>query len=83
MGKSYTQQLQSLVQSFGLTLEQVPVIKYLTSFHEVSRDIRQRSDTQQYIYTEHQESYCDVDDYFTWKYITEEEFQQLKKSSIL
>ena len=83
MGKSYATQLEELAQSFGLTLEQIPVKRYLNSFHEVSRTVRQRTDTNQYIYIEYQDSGCNADDYFSWRYIPDEEVKDyLKNHSI-
>jgi hypothetical protein len=64
--------LQNLVTDMNLTLEDLKHIRRLPSFHEVSREIRQRNDTKQYIYIESESSWRNgVDDYFSWYYLTD------------
>ena len=71
-------QFNNLVQSWGLERKDIITIKHLTSFHEMMYRIYQRSDTQQYIYVETEDSYRDgVDDYFRWRYITEDEKDEM------
>lgn len=70
MGVSYQVQLAKLAESFGTEIER---ITSLLSFHSVYRKIYRRKDTGQYIYVEYEDSECDQDDYFKWKYITDEE----------
>lgn len=66
----YPEQLQNMANSMGLDVSQVPRVKFLTSFHDIGREIRKRLDTNQYIYIESEDSYRDgVDCYFNWSYI--------------
>jgi hypothetical protein len=73
MHKTSQEQLEILVESWNLTLNKVPVVCILPSFHDVSSEIRQRLDTKQYIIIHKENSWNDnKDDYFTWIYITTE-----------
>ena len=67
----YHEQFKNLVISWGLTENEVPVVKYLTSFHEIGRLIRQRQDTKQYIYIEQEDAWGTANDYFQWRYLSE------------
>ena len=76
---SYSTQFNTLVKSWNLTYTDVPIVKYLNSYREHSFEIRQRLDTKQYIFLSMANSYRDgVDDYFTWRYITEDEISSYK-----
>ena len=77
----YHEQFKNLVQSWGLTENDVPVVKYLTSFHAIGRLIRQRQDTKQYIFIEQEDAWeGEADDYFKWSYLSEEEaLEKIKK----
>ncbi len=77
MGKTYNTHFNDLAQSFG---DQLLHVKYLSSFHNVSCLIVQRATTKQYIYIQYEESYSNDDDYFSWRYITNEE---LKKFNLI
>ena len=76
---SYSTQFNTLVKSWNLTYTDVPIVKYLNSYREQSFEIRQRLDTKQYIFLSMENSYRDgVDDYFAWRYITEDEISTYK-----
>ena len=76
---SYSSQFNTLVKSWNLTYTDVPIVKYLNSYREQSFEIRQRLDTKQYIFLSMENSYRDgVDDYFAWRYITEDEISSYK-----
>ena len=76
---SYSTQFNTLVKSWNLTYTDVPIVKYLNSYREQSFEIRQRLDTKQYIFLSMENSYRDgVDDYFAWRYITEDEISSYK-----
>ena len=76
---SYSTQFNTLVKSWNLTYTDVPIVKYLNSYREQSFEIRQRLDTKQYIFLSMANSYRDgVDDYFNWRYITEDEISTYK-----
>jgi hypothetical protein len=75
---SYSDQLENLIVGFGLTPADVPVVRHLPSFHDISHTIRQRLDTKQYLSIFAGESYQDdKDDYFEWEYISEVKCQKL------
>jgi hypothetical protein len=76
---SYSTQFNTLVKSWNLTYTDVPIVKYLNSYRDYSYEIRQRLDTKQYIFLSMSNLYSDgVDDYFAWKYITEDEISSYK-----
>lgn len=80
MGKSYQDHFKDMILSMNLTIDDVPLIKLLTSFHEMCSEIRQRSDTKQFILISSENSYQDkIDDYFHWCYITESEAMKIIK----
>ncbi len=75
---SFTVQFKNLIKTWNLEVEDVKLVSYLCSFHEVGRKIYQRNDTKQYIYVEYEGSYSDgVDYYFKWHYITEDEANEM------
>ena len=76
---SYSTQFNTLIKSWNLTYTDVPIVKYLNSYREQSFEIRQRIDTKQYIFLSMANSYRDgVDDYFAWRYITDDEINSYK-----
>lgn len=80
---SYDKQFSQLVSSLGLGQEDIQLAISLPSFHEIEREIFIRTDTKQYIYIESESSYKDgVDDYFKWRYITEDEKNEIVKRNI-
>ena len=73
---TFVSQLADLQKELKCELKRV---KMLFSRCNMCRDIYQRTDTNQYIYIESEMSYQDgVDDYFGWKYISDNQFVRLK-----
>ncbi len=76
MFKSHHKQFEELVESWGLTPEQVDIEYFLVSHHAIGRLIRKRIDTGQYIYIEYEDAFDLANDYFRWKYLTEEQLNK-------
>jgi hypothetical protein len=71
---SAEQQLDKVINSWGLTRKDIKEVKYLDSFHEVQYRIIQRLDTKQYIQVSKENSWrSGVDDHFHWRYLHEDE----------
>ena len=80
MGRSAHQQHVELLESWKLTEKDIEYVTFLTSFHSVGKTIYKRKDTRQYYIVIYEESWSNVrDDYFNWRYLTDEE---LKKYNI-
>lgn len=73
---TFTAQFANMVKNWNLDINDVKLVKKLTSFHEVELSIYQRNDTQQYVYIESENSFME-DHFFKWKYITEDEKNKL------
>lgn len=74
---NYYKQKERYANSLGLTLEDMPVVLPLSSFHEIGREIRQRKDTGEYIFMQYECSFQDgVDDMFGVKVISKAEFDK-------
>jgi hypothetical protein len=74
---STTEQIEKLVSRFGLTRNELKVVKHLRSHQNVTRKILQRMDTKQYIMIQSQSSYqVGIDDLFRWVYMSEEKVQR-------
>lgn len=76
MGKGHTDKTQylELLNDWGISETDVVYVKYLTYFHDVGTRIYKRNDTGQYFSITSEDSWDnDVDDYFIWCYLTDEE----------
>jgi len=74
--------MKNMVESMNLTMDDVPIIYSLPSHHELTRQVRQRQDTKQFIYIESESCAYNKsaeDDYFQWHYITESEAENYGK----
>lgn len=77
---SFTTQFKNLADGLNLNVNDLQLVTFLPSFHEIVRQVYQYRDNGvlRYIYIETEDSGRDgVDDYFKWFHITEDKKNEL------